>query len=104
MQAPAGTTLADPANVKAMDDMLASIRGIDKVADSAKVDPATATPEQAAKALVNPVTGNDSMVAMFKEKAAAAGTSETQAVDDRACVVAAQCRRHSRVRRGSVQR
>ena len=82
VQAPAGTTLADPANVKAMDDMLASIRGIDKVADSAKVDPATATPEQAAKALVNPVTGNDSMVAMFKEKAAAAGTSETQAVDD----------------------
>ncbi|WP_407811638.1 hypothetical protein, partial [Staphylococcus aureus] len=75
MQAPAGTTLADPANVKAMDDMLASIRGIDKVADSAKVDPATATPEQAAKALVNPVTGNDSMVAMFKEKAAAAGSS-----------------------------
>ncbi|MDF2894990.1 MAG: rane protein [Rhodococcus erythropolis] len=82
VQAPAGTTLADPANVKAMDDMLESIRGIDKVADSAKVDPATATPEQAAKALVNPVTGNDSMVAMFKEKAAAAGTSETQAVDD----------------------
>lgn len=80
LQAPAGTTLADPANVKAMDDMLDQIRKIDTVADAAKVDPATATPEQAAKALVNPVAANDSMTAMFQEKATAAGTSEARQV------------------------
>ncbi|TSD44979.1 MMPL family transporter [Rhodococcus sp. KBS0724] len=86
LQAPAGTTLADPANVKAMDDMLDQIRKIDTVADAAKVDPATATPEQAAKALVNPVAANDSMTAMFQEKATAAGTSEAKASSDAAAL------------------
>ncbi|MGC0366357.1 RND superfamily putative drug exporter [Rhodococcus sp. 27YEA15] len=82
IQAPAGTTLSDPSNVKAMDDMLAKIRGIEQVEPAAKVDPAAASPEEAAKALVNPVASNDSMVAMFKENAAAAGTPEAQAVEN----------------------
>ncbi|OYD67652.1 MMPL family transporter [Rhodococcus sp. OK302] len=85
-QAPAGTTLSDPENVKAMNAMLEKIRGIDKVTDPAKVDPVTATPQQAAGALVNPVVANDSMVAMFKEKAAATGASEEQALADAAAL------------------
>lgn len=68
------------------------------------MDPATATPEQAAKALVNPVAGNDSMVAMFKEKAAAAGTSEAQAVDDARALSPLSADGTVRVCRGSVQR
>ncbi|MDI9916248.1 MMPL family transporter [Rhodococcus sp. IEGM 1379] len=86
IEAPAGTVLSDPSNVQAMDEMLAKIRGIDKIAPGAKIDPANATPEQAAETINNPVAVNDSMVAMFKEKAAAAGTSEEQALSDAAAL------------------
>ncbi len=58
--APDGQTLDDPhdpQNMAAVDEVLAAIRGIDTVSSPAKVDPATASPEQQAGALVRSRAG-----------------------------------------------
>lgn len=83
--APDGQTLANPANQAAMDATLAAIRGIDQVDPAAKVDPATASPEDSRGALVNPVVADAQLTAMTTEQAERSGTPvETALADARA--------------------
>jgi len=78
--APEGQTLESEQSQQAMDAVLAKVRGIEQVQDAAKVDPATASGADAAKALVNPVTANEQLVEMAKSSAADKGISEDAAV------------------------
>lgn len=72
--APEGETLDSPENQAAMDATLAKIRGIDLVDPAAKVDPATASPEAAQGALVNPVVADASLTQMVTAQAEQSGT------------------------------
>ncbi|MGO4611692.1 hypothetical protein AB4142_35680, partial [Variovorax sp. 2RAF20] len=67
--APDGQTLDTPANQAAMDEVLAKVRGIDKVSAAAKADPTAGTPG----ALVNPVTADAGLAQMAKAGAADQG-------------------------------
>ncbi|AOD21530.1 hypothetical protein IM25_07770 [Rhodococcus sp. p52] len=80
--APDGQTLDDPENLAAVDEVLAAVRGIDRVSPPAKVDPATASPEEQAGALVNPVLADAGLVEQMKAVAAQQGTSEEAALSD----------------------
>lgn len=74
--APAGQTLDTPENQAAMDEMLADIRGIEKVSAPAKADPASGTPG----ALVNPVTADAALAEMAKASAEEHGVPEDVAL------------------------
>ncbi len=74
--APAGQTLDTPENQAAMDEMLADIRGIEKVSAPAKADPASGTPG----ALVNPVTADAALAEMAKASAEEQGVPEDVAL------------------------
>ncbi|TWH23829.1 RND superfamily putative drug exporter [Rhodococcus rhodochrous J45] len=80
--APDGQTLDDPENLAAVDEVLAAVRGIDRVSPPAKVDPATASPEEQAGALVNPVLADAGLVEQMKAVAAQQGTPEEAALSD----------------------
>ncbi|HET8992166.1 MAG TPA: MMPL family transporter [Rhodococcus sp. (in: high G+C Gram-positive bacteria)] len=80
--APDGQTLDDPQNMAAVDEVLAAIRGIDTVSAPAKVDPATASPEQQAGALVDPVLADAGLTQQMLALAAQQGTPEEAALAD----------------------
>ncbi|TCN49079.1 RND superfamily putative drug exporter [Rhodococcus sp. SMB37] len=80
--APDGQTLDDPENTAAVDEVLAAIRGIDTVSAPAKVDPATASPEEQAGALVNPVIADAGLTEQMIGLAAQQGTPEEAALAD----------------------
>ncbi|MGN5237958.1 MMPL family transporter [Rhodococcus sp. SJ-3] len=80
--APDGQTLDTPENMAAIDETLAAIRGIDTVSAPAKVDPATATPEQQAGVLTNPVTADAGLTQQMLGLAAQQGTPEEAARAD----------------------
>ena len=84
--APEGQTLDEPANMAAVDEVLAAIRGIDKVSAPAKVDPATATPEEQAGALVNPVLADAGLVEQMKAAGAEQGLPEEAALANAAAL------------------
>ncbi|MFZ2174478.1 MAG: MMPL family transporter [Rhodococcus sp. (in: high G+C Gram-positive bacteria)] len=84
--APEGQTLDTPANQAAMDAVLAQVRGIERVQDAAKVDPATASGPEASSALVNPVVANNRLVEMAASSAAEKGTPEDVAVANAAAL------------------
>ncbi|MFD6897552.1 MMPL family transporter [Rhodococcus sp. NPDC060086] len=80
--APDGQTLDSPENMAAIDETLAAIRGIDTVSAPAKVDPATASPEQQAGALVDPVTADAGLTQQMLGLAAQQGTPDEAALAD----------------------
>ncbi|MFD4291629.1 MMPL family transporter [Rhodococcus sp. NPDC058505] len=80
--APEGQTLDSPGNQAAMDATLAQIRGIELVDPAAKVDPATASPEESRGALVNPVVANEQLTAMTTAQAEETGKPVDQALAD----------------------
>ncbi|MDM7490668.1 MMPL family transporter [Rhodococcus sp. CSLK01-03] len=84
--APDGQTLDEPDNLAAMNEVLAAIRGIDKVTAAAKIDPAVATPEQQAAVLVDPVTANAGLVEQTKAAAEQQGKPEETALADAAAL------------------
>ncbi|MEE2031666.1 MMPL family transporter [Rhodococcus chondri] len=81
-QAPEGQTLDDPTNQEAVEEVLAAVRGIERVSAPAKIDPATASPEQQAGVLVNPVRADAGLVEQMKAAAAQQGTPEEAALAD----------------------
>ncbi|WP_226436711.1 MMPL family transporter [Rhodococcus yananensis] len=80
--APEGQTLDDPENMAAVDEVLAAVRGLDRVSEPANVDPAVATPEQQAGVLVAPVLADAGLVEQVKALAAQQGTPEEAALAD----------------------
>nr|WP_206040555.1 MMPL family transporter [Rhodococcus sp. HNM0563] len=80
--APDGQTLDDPQNMAAVDEVLAAIRGIDTVSPPAKIDPATATPEQRAGVLTNPVMADAGLTQQMLGLAEQQGTPEDAARAD----------------------
>lgn len=84
--APDGQTLDEPANMQAIDDVLAAVRGIDRVAPPAKVDPATATPEEQAGVLANPVLADAGLVEQMKSAGAQQGLPEEAALANAAAL------------------
>jgi len=84
--APDGQTLDEPHNMQAMDSVLAAVRGIDGVSPAAKVDPATASPEQRAGALANPVFADAGIVEQMKAAGAEQGTPEATALANAAAL------------------
>lgn len=74
--APEGQTLDTPENQAAMDAVIASVRGIDKVSAPAKADPESGTPG----ALVNPVTADAGLAQMAKASAEKQGVPEEAAL------------------------
>ncbi|MFD6860727.1 MMPL family transporter [Rhodococcus sp. NPDC060090] len=80
--APDGQTLDSPENMAAIDETLVAIRGIDTVSAPAKVDPATASPEQQAGALVDPVTADAGLTQQMLGLAAQQGTPDEAALAD----------------------
>ena len=80
--APDGQTLDDPQNMAAVDEVLAAIRGIDTVSPPAKIDPATATPEQQAGVLTNPVMADAGLTQQMLGLAEQQGTPEDAARAD----------------------
>ncbi|MBH0120170.1 MMPL family transporter, partial [Rhodococcus sp. CX] len=84
--APDGQTLDEPQNMAAMNEVLAAVRGIDRVAPGAKVDPVAATPEQQPALLVDPVTANAGLVEQMKAAARQQGGTEEAALADAAAL------------------
>lgn len=84
--APDGQTLDEPANMQAIDDVLAAVRDIDRVAPPAKVDPATATPEEQAGVLANPVLADAGLVEQMKAAGAEQGLPEDAALANAAAL------------------
>ncbi|MCK0093649.1 MMPL family transporter [Rhodococcus sp. F64268] len=80
--APDGQTLDEPQNMAAVDEVLAAIRGIDTVSPPAKIDPATATPEQQAGVLTNPVMADAGLTQQMLGLAEQQGTPEDAARAD----------------------
>ncbi|MGW0041668.1 MMPL family transporter [Rhodococcus sp. NPDC003348] len=80
--APEGQTLDSEESQAAMDATLAKVRAIDLVDPAAKVDPATASPEAAQGALVNPVVADAGLTEMTKAQAEQTGKPLDQAAAD----------------------
>ncbi|WP_027506615.1 MMPL family transporter [Rhodococcus sp. UNC23MFCrub1.1] len=66
-QAPAGTTLDSPENTAAIDGVIANIRGIAAVKDTAKADPAAGPVPEGAMPLLDPIAGNQAIVDQYAE-------------------------------------
>ncbi|MFF0815904.1 MMPL family transporter [Rhodococcus sp. NPDC003318] len=84
--APEGQTLDTPENQAAMDETLAAVRAIDLVEPAAKVDPATATPDESSAALVNPVVADAGLTQMVTAQAEQTGKPLDQALADAAAL------------------
>ncbi|MDV2477595.1 MMPL family transporter [Rhodococcus zopfii] len=84
--APDGQTLDEPQNKAAMNEVLAAARGIDRVTEAAKIDPAAATPEQQQGVLVDPVTADAGLVERMKAAAQQQGGTEESALADAAAL------------------
>ncbi|GGG18396.1 multidrug RND transporter [Rhodococcoides trifolii] len=78
-QAPAGTTLDSPENTAAIDKVIADIRGIAAVKDSAKVDPAAGPVPEGAAPLLDPVAGNQAIVDTYNQSGVAPDVARANA-------------------------
>lgn len=84
--APDGQTLDEPQNMEAVDEVLAAVRGIDRVSSPADIDPAVATPEEQAGVLANPVLADAGLAEQMKGVAEQQGTPEEAALADAAAL------------------
>ncbi|MGU3436402.1 MMPL family transporter [Actinomycetes bacterium M1A6_2h] len=78
-QAPAGTTLDSPENTAAIDRVIADIRALPEVKDSAKVDPTAGPLPEGAAPLLDPVLGNQAIVDQLAKSGAPADVAAANA-------------------------